>query len=189
MVSIIESNGQSPSLSFWLLATIALIVLFSIIGIWLFSSRKRIVHNLPVGIGVDHDLGRLLRNQAIKSTSVLVVGAAAILILGRQYETVLIPSFGSLIILVTVALDAVDQWRFSWKHGRNVELIELDNAHLASYLKGLLESNGFDSVVQTYRFRRLLYFLCPLTKMRILVAPEDQERARALIERESIQIV
>ena len=41
-------------------------------------------------------------------------------------------------------------------HSASTELIDFDNPHLALYLKNLLESSGVDTVVQTYRYRRLL---------------------------------
>jgi hypothetical protein len=86
-------------------------------------------------------------------------------------------------------LDVIDQWKFPWKHGRGIELIQLDNPHLASYLKNLFQSKGIDTLVQTYRYRRLLFFFGPLFKMGILVAPEDSGRAMELIDWNCIQII
>jgi hypothetical protein len=105
------------------------------------------------------------------------------------FERALMPDYASLIILFAIALDVIEQWRFSWKHGRGIELIELDNPHLASCLKNIFKLSGVDAVVQTYRYRQLLFFLGPLTKMRILVASKDTNRARELIEWKSIQII
>lgn len=183
------SNIQLPG--FWplLLVTTVLIVAFSAVGVALFSSRKRIMHNLPSGVRLDDDLERLLRCQAIKATAVLIGGSAILLTMERMIEHIPMTDYASLILLSAIALDVIEQWKFSWKHGRNVELIELDNPHLASYVKNLLESRGVDAVVQTYRFRRLLFFFGPLTKMRILVPAEDIKQAQELVDWKNIQTV
>jgi hypothetical protein len=86
-------------------------------------------------------------------------------------------------------LDAIEQLKFFWKHGNSVELIELDNPHLASYLKGLFESRGVDITIQTYHYRRLLFFFGPLTKMRVLIDSEDAGSARELLNLKSIRII
>jgi preprotein translocase subunit SecY len=183
------SSAQIVSfwISFW--GTTVLIVAFSAIGVALFSSKKRLVNNLPVGVRLNDDIERLLRNQVIKGTAVLAGGSAILLTIERLFGHVLILDYANLIFLSAIALDAIEQLKFFWKHGRSVELIELDNPHLASYLKSLFESRGIDVVVQTYHFRRLLFFFGPLTKMRMLIASEDVEPARELVDWKSIQII
>jgi hypothetical protein len=164
-------------------------VVFSAIGVAMFSSRKRIAQNLPPGVRLDDDPDRLLRNQAIKGTAVLAGGSAVLLTMECLFGSVPMPDYVNLIFLFAIALDVIKQWRFSWKHGRSVALIELDNPHLASYIKNLLESSGVNTVVQTYCYRRLLFFFGPLTKMRILVASENVEQARKLIDWKNIRIL
>jgi hypothetical protein len=177
--------------SFWilLLGTTVLIMAFSAIGVALFSSRNRIVNNLPPGAHLDDNVDRLIRNQSIKGASVLALGSAVLLALERQFGWVHLIDYASLIFLAAITMDVIEQWRFSWNHGRGIELMELDNPHLASYLRKLLKSNGIDTVVQTYHYRRLSFFFSPLTKMRVLVAPKDGERARELIDCMNIKII
>ena len=182
-------SGQVVSFWIFLLGTTVLIVAFSAIGLVLFSSKKRLAHNLPSGVQLNDDVERRLRNQVIESTAVLAGGSAILLIMEHLFKHVLIINYVNLIILFAIALDAIEQLKFMWKHGRSVELIELDNPHLASYLKSLFESRGVDAVVQTYHFRRLLFFFAPLTKMRMLIASEDVELARKLLDLKSIQII
>ena len=164
-------------------------MVFSAIGLVLFSSKKRLAHNLPSGIQLNDDIEQRLRNQMIKSTAVLAGGSAILLLMEHLFAHVLIINFANLIFLTAVALDTIEQMRFFSKHGRSVELIELDNPHLASYLKSLFESSGVDTVIQTYRYRRLLFFFGPLTKMRMLIASEDVERARELLDLKNIPII
>jgi preprotein translocase subunit SecY len=190
-LSALVHQSNSRPFGFWpfLLATTILIVLFSAIGLVIFSSGKRIIHNLPIGVRLDDSTQRLLRIQTIKSTAVLAGGSAAMLILEKLFEPDIGFNFSSLIILFAIALDLIDQWKFSCKHNASAELIELDNPHLASYLKNLLKSSGIDTVIQTYHYRRLLFFFGPLTKMRMLVPAEEIERARELIDLKNIRIV
>jgi preprotein translocase subunit SecY len=183
------SAGQPPGFWMLLIGTTVLIWVFSALGVELFSSRERIVYNLPSGVSPEGNTGRLVRNQAIRSAVVLTAISGILVIMNRQFERIFLPDCANLIILAVIALDVIEQWRFSSRHGRSAVLIELDNSHLASYLGNLLESNGVDAVVQAYQYRRLQFFLAPLIKMRILVAPEDCERARELIARESIRIL
>jgi preprotein translocase subunit SecY len=192
--NVINPELGSQVVSFWifLLGTavlIVLIVVFSALGLALFSSKKRLAHNLPSGIQLNDDIEQRLRNQVIKSTAVLAGGSAILLIMEHLFGHVLIIGFANLIFLSAVSLDAIEQMRFSWKHSRSVELIELDNPHLASYLKGLFELRRVDVVFQTYHYRRLYFFFGPLTKMRMLIASEDVELARKLLDLKSIQII
>ena len=168
---------------------IILIVVFSAIGLELFSSKKRLAHNLPSGIQLNDDIEQQLRNQMIKSTAVLAGGSAILLIMQHLFRHVLIIGLANLIFLSALSLDMIEQMRFSWKHSRSVELIELDNSHLASYLKGLFESSGVDVVFQTYHCRRLYFLFGSLAKMRMLIASEDVELARKLVDLTSIQII
>jgi hypothetical protein len=115
-----------------LIGTTVLIWVFSVLGVELFSSRERIVCNLPSGVRPEGNIGRLVRNQAIRSAVVLTAISGILIILNRQFERILSPDCASLIFLVVIALDVIEQWRFSLKRGRSAVLIELDNSHLAS---------------------------------------------------------
>jgi preprotein translocase subunit SecY len=182
-------SGQVVSFWIFLLGTTVLIVAFSAIGLVLFSSKKRLAYNLPSGIQLDDDIERPLRNQVIKGTAVLAGGSAILLLMEHLFAHVLIINFANLIFLSAVALDTIEQMRFFSKHSRSVELIELDNPHLASYLKSLFESRGVDVVFQTYHCRRLYFFFGSLAKMRMIIASEDVERARELLDLKNIQII
>jgi hypothetical protein len=192
--NVIYPELGSQVISFWifLLVTavlIFLIVVFSTIGLALFSSQKRIARNLPSGIRLNDDIEQRLRNQMIKGTAVLAGGSAILLIMQHLFGHVFIINFANLIFLSALSLDVIEQMRFSWKHTRSVELIELDNPHLASYLKGFFESSGVDVAFQTYHCRRLYFFFGSLAKMRMLIASEDVELARKLVDLKSIQII
>ena len=183
------SVGQGGSFWIYLPGTTVLIVVFSAIGFVMFSSKRRLAHNLPSGVQLGDGVERRLRNQVTKSTAVLAGGSAILLTGEHLFVREPIIDYANLIFLSAVALDAIEQFKFMWKHGRSVELIELDNPHLASYLKGVFASSGVDVVIQTYHYRRLLFFFGPLTKMRMLIAPEDVEPARKLLDLKSIQII
>jgi len=157
--------------------------------VFLFSSRKRIEYNLPSGIRLGDNLEPLLSKQTIKGASVLIGGSTVLLIFEWQLDWNLMPGYAGMVFLIAITLDAIDQWRFTWKHGRGIELIELDNPHLACFLKNLLASKGIVTIVQAYRYRRLLFFFNPLTKMRLLIASEDRESAMKLIDLDSMQII
>ena len=188
---LLRSRSSEILSSIWFLLPgyIVLIVVFSSVGVLMFSNRKRIMNNLPFPVRLDDNFEQLLHNQAIRSTVVLVIGISVLVILGQQFGQGYVPYYANLIFLVAIALDVIEQGRFSWKHGKGIELIELDNPHLASCLKNLLQLNGVDAVVQTYHYRRLLFFFGPLIKMRILVAAEDYEKARKQIDSIDIRIV
>jgi len=183
------SSGPYPGFKLLLPATAILIIVFSVIGVFLFSSRKRIEYNLPSGIRLGDNLEPLLSKQTIKGASVLIGGSTVLLIFEWQLDWNLMPGYAGMVFLIAITLDAIDQWRFTWKHGRGIELIELDNPHLACFLKNLLESKGIVTIVQAYRYRRLLFFFNPLTKMRLLIASEDRESAMKLIDLDSMQII
>jgi preprotein translocase subunit SecY len=189
--NVMNPGLGAQAISFWvfLLGTTVLIVVFSAIGLALFSSKKRLAYNLPSGVQLNDDIEQRLRNQVIKSTAVLAGGSAIMLIMEHLLGHVFIIGFANLIFLSAVTLDAIEQMRFFWKHSRSVELIELDNPHLASYLKSLFESSGVNVVFQTYHCRRLYFFFGSLAKMRMLIASEDAELARKLVDLKSIQII
>jgi preprotein translocase subunit SecY len=85
LIRNVTSPGPSDHLvGFWtsLLGTTVLIVIFSAIGVALFSSKKRLMHNLPAGVRLNGDIERLLRNQVIKGT--VVLGGSSAILLGLE---------------------------------------------------------------------------------------------------------
>lgn len=171
------------------MVSIVWIVVCSIVGVWMFSSSKRIANNLPFKVELDDRFRRLLRNQSIWGVAILVACLAFPAIVDWRLTQTFMFNYANMIALVAIAMDVFEQWRFSWEKGESAALIELDNPHLASYIKGTLQRNGIDAVVQTYHYRRLLFFFGPLMKMRVLVAAEDYEKAREQMDWNSISIL
>lgn len=88
-----------------------------------------------------------------------------------------------------MARDVVDQIRFTHRHEETVKLLDLDNVHLAAYLKALLPAKGVDVAIQAYHFRRLFFFLAPLFKMQVRVAREDEDRAWEILEQMDVAAI
>jgi hypothetical protein len=100
-----------------------------------------------------------------------------------------IVTFDALIYIFAISQDLWAQWLFWKDNGRGVELLEMDNVHLASYVKGMLVSEGLPCYIQGYHFRRLHFIFTPLYKMRLLVPESDETRARALLAQVKYQVV
>ncbi len=93
------------------------------------------------------------------------------------------------ILLFTIIQDLWAQWLFWRVHGQSVELLEIDNVHLASYLKGLFMAEKIPCHIQSYRYRRLLFIFAPLIKMRLMVPVEETEKANLLLGTVQFKVV
>ncbi len=134
---------------------------------------------------------KILDKQFLKGIAVLLAGSFLFWMpldknIGSLYG---ITSLGSLIFLLAVVRDFWAQWEFWRFYGPGVELLEMDNVHLASYLKGLFQAEGISFYIQAYGYRRLLFWFDPLYKMRLLVPEEEVEKSRALLATVKYKVV
>ena len=134
---------------------------------------------------------KILDKQFLKGMAVLLAGSFLFWVpldknMGSLYG---ITSFGSLIFLLAVGRDFWAQWEFWRLYGPGVELLEMDNVHLAAYLKGLFQAEGIPFYIQAYGYRRLLFWFDPLYKMRLLVPEEEMEKSRALLATVKYEVV
>jgi hypothetical protein len=170
---------------------IILIAAFSLAGFHLFSSRKRLVWNLPSGALPPE--GQLWTGRSLAYTSGVLV-AFGVGFLGGQwflnFKLAGILGFAGLVMLVALGFDVVAEWGFRRRHREKVEpAIEMDNVYCACYLQGVLARNGVDCLVRSFHFRSLSFFFMPIVKMELIVATADLERAREMIRLARIEIV
>jgi hypothetical protein len=135
---------------------------------------------------------RVLERQFLKAMAVLVAGSFLFWVpfgANNPESPFWVVSFGVLIAIFAALQDLSAQWLF-WKvHGEGVELLEMDNVHLASYLKGLFQAEKVPCHIQAYNFRRLFFIFSPLYKMRLLVPEGGVDRAKELLATVQYQVV
>src|SRR5204862_8266591 len=137
------------------LSTAVLILAFSLCTFYLFSSRKRLESNLPVGAMPPGEERSLVR-RLLPTTALFVVFGTALNDHGSflGLNTRLIPSFSVLVPLTAFVFDLVAELRFRMSHGAEVaRVIEMDNVHGISYLRGVLATHGIDSVARAFHYR------------------------------------
>lgn len=166
-----------------------LIPLLCFLGYWLFNHMKRYESSLvPPAAGLLGGTQKTLRQQF--RLSAVFQTAAALVFAGfcwfASFGLLEVVFFVDLVLLTALARDVVDQIRLTSRRGETVKLLDLDNVHLAAYLKALLRSKGIDLEIQGYHFRRLLFFLGPLFKMQVRVAREDEDRAWEILESQEV---
>jgi len=167
----------------YLTGVIVLVPILSFTTVHFFSTRKRIESNLPRP-SLPPWFDTLLRNRLYLTTAGLTAmasGYAAVeLYLLGGYLSYL-PDFFEMVMIVAIGIDLVDEWRFRSNHPEAERLIELDNVHLALYLRSVLRDRYVPCVVQTLHFRGLFFFLRPLYKMSVLVPADRLDEARELV--------
>ena|GEM_PF-3377415 len=147
------------------------------------------VNELP---GILRKREKLLGKQTLKATAILIGGAFLFwmpLSVTNLDSPFWVVRFGILIEVLAVLQDLWAQWAFWRTHGQGVELLEMDNVHLASYLKGLFQAEGMPCHIQAYGYRRLFFIFSPLNKMRLLVPEEVADKARELLTTVKYQVV
>jgi hypothetical protein len=93
-------------------------------------------------------------------------------------------------MLVAFVLDLVTEIRFRLKCGTEVApVIEMDNVHGVSYLRGILATHGIDSMARAFHYRSLFFFLEPIVKMELLVPAAEMAQAQEIICAEKIEVV
>ncbi len=149
------------------------------------------------GIGIENLPGRLRKREMIldhqfwKALAVLLAGTI-LFKLPICFNTGSDMRMGDLIFFVqafVVIQDILAQMKFCRIHGQGVELLELDNVHLASYLKGLFQVEKIPCHIQAYGYRRLMFMFSPLYKMRLLVPEEEIDRSKVLLSTIDFKVV
>ncbi len=187
--------GESPPFQLGFMqyygALVVGILAFSALAAWMFSARPRVEANLEGLATVDAKrFDRPWRRQLLLSTLVLAGGEAGLASAPEMLPAVDVDwlRLSLLVPLVAVILDLVDTARLA-KAAPLVRVLTLDNVHLAELLRARLRREGIESVVTSFRFRRLVYFFGPLFKMALLVPAEDRDRCVQLIEATPFRIV
>lgn len=158
-----------------------LIAGLSVVTFYLFSSRRRFERNLPTGV-MPSERQLVTWRWLIMTTTVLAGFSVAFGVINADF-VIVVP-------LVAFAIDLVAEWRFRWRNaGGTTQLLELDNIYAACYLQGLLTQARVDSIVRSFHYRSLFFFLGPIIKMELLVPVADEERAREIVRPNRIKIV
>jgi preprotein translocase subunit SecY len=98
---------------------------------------------------------KVLNKQFMKGLGVMVVGTALFLIpldekVGSVFSLV---GFSTLVFSIAIIQDLWTQWKFWRFNGTGIEVLEMDNVHLSSYLNGLFKTEGITFYIQSYRYR------------------------------------
>jgi len=175
-----------------ILALGILIPLFCVVAYWLFGRLRRVESELvPPAVGVRGNpretvRQRFLTSMAVQTAGPLLFGAlswfASVPILDAIF-------FVDVVVLTAVARDVVDQVRLASRTRETVKLLDLDNIHLAAYLRTVLRSEDVKVEIQAYHLRRLLFFFGALFKMQVRVAREDEDRAWEILEEQEVAVV
>ena len=199
LISLAQSLlGQTPQLQPWqfdppysIWISAVTLVLAGVVMYFLFSSRRRLLNNLPVH-AVSETTGSRLKSR----NAILVITLVVMSVLYAYGETFLnfrfTPLLGILGLLLTVAFgfDLVGEIHFRIKYGDAVEsVIELDNVYGATYLNALLAEAGIDSMIRAFHYRSMFFFFEPMVKMELLVPADSQSRAQQLIQSAALEVV
>ncbi len=162
------------------LILVALTVISSIFGHWIFSGGKRISSNLFIE---DRAISLSLR-PLVHSTitlSLLCLAFTMPLPFGNQMFIPNTISLFSAITLIAIAIDVCKQLRLILNKGDLVEICELDNVYLASHLQQILTSSQVNYTIQGFQYRRLYFFFQPFIKMKLLVPVSEREKAQNIL--------
>jgi hypothetical protein len=165
-------------------------------GYHLFSSPQRLRANLPASawppeVSPVPTVALPDWMALVTTTGILVVFGVGLAagegLLGFRITQVL--TFPALVMAVATGFDLVAEWRVRVTNAEPItRLIELDNAHLASWLTGQLRTQGIDVVARSYHFRSLFFFLLPLVMIDLLVPASQLGRARQVLHLAEIAI-
>jgi hypothetical protein len=163
---------------------------FSFGAFYLFSSRKRLDSNLP--LGAMPSAHNVPVSPWLLPTTALLVVFSTLFYAGRSFGLRFtgILGFPGLVLLVALLFDLAGEIRFRMKHGEKVEsVMEMDNVHGACYIHAALARHGIDSVIRAFHYRSLLFFFGPITKMEVLVPSAGVEEAQRIIRTIGLEIV
>ena len=163
--------------------TLVAIPLLSWLAFGLFSSRPRLETNLPGTAEVDR-VEDVLESRLSPSAALLALGTTALFAWNAwQPHSLLTTSltFLDLVLVVVIAFDLLDQYRFMRRHGQMARLVQLDNVHLSYLLAARLQEEGIDVLARAQRLRSLFFFFGALIKIDVLVPAEQLDRARGVL--------
>ena len=180
-------SGSSPLLS--LAFSLLLVPAFSLLTFAWFGTRRRLAANLLPAATVGPEIDKTIDRQFVSTTLVLTGGEVALLLLHWLIPASPAIGFSAVFVLTAIALDVRDELAFVRRYGRTARLLQLDNVHLAAYLRALLGQRGIAAVARAHRFRSLYYWLFPLVKIDLLVPAESAEAAAAVIAEQELRRV
>jgi hypothetical protein len=165
----------------FLVGTLVAIPLLSWLTFGLFSSRPRLEADLPATPEVVDRVEDVLERRLNPSAAFLALGTTALFAWNAwQPHSLLTTSFTflELILIVIIALDLLDQYWFTQRHGQMARLVQLDNVHLSYLLAERLQEKGIDCLARAQRLRSLLFFLGALIKIDVYVPTAQLDRGR-----------
>lgn len=178
--------------TYWLIYTV-LLAAISYLSYFLISHPQRIAHNTLGKISFQEGWQKQVQHNALRSitaiTLIWFMWNAPLAVIGK--ESVLNETLGltSIIMLVALVKDVIDQYRFIKVAEKPRVLATFDNVHYVTVLKGLFEAEGIRFCVQAFEYRRLFYFFEPLIKMRVMVDARDWDKAVQLADLENVTII
>ena len=156
-----------------------------------FSSRKRLICNLPPG-AVDESSGSPLRRQTLE-TIVAFAGIGILFWFGAwhwNFRFSEILGLVSIVLVIAFGFDLIEEFRFRMKYDDQVEsIMEFDNVYGASFLSAALTNAGIDSSIRAFHYRSLFFFFQPIVKMELLVPTESALMARNLVQSIDLKVV
>jgi hypothetical protein len=176
-VSLGESRFAEP------VAVLISVPILSWLGFHLLSSRPRLEANLTEPEDVLDNLAAALRRRAVLATVLLTLGAAALVVVRRQWPQAIGSSlrFVEIVVIVAIGLDLWDQFRFQRRNGSTALLTRLDNVHFSYQLEERLQEEEIKALARGHHFRSLFFFFGALAKIDVLVPAEQLGHARAIL--------
>ncbi len=171
-----------------ILGRLLLIPAFSFLTFALFANRRRMAANLAPLAEVPAEISSLVDRRFVRTTALLTAGALGLYLLWRYLPVSVYLGLDVVFVLTAITLDLRDELSFAKRHSGSAHLLQLDNVHLASYLRSLLAQQGIEALPRAHRFRALYFFFYPLVKIDLLVPAGRLDEARALIPAGEIRI-
>jgi hypothetical protein len=174
----------------YLLSAVTMLV-FCFLTYHLFSSRRRLISNLPTG--AVHENSELpLRTRLVATALAFAIIDVTFGIGESHFNFRFTAGLGLLgIVLITaIGFDVVSEIRFRLKYRDEVaSIMEMDNVYGATYLSAVLAKAGIDSMTRAFHYRSLFFFLEPIVKMELLVPNDRASQAQDLIQALPLQVV
>ena len=155
-------------------------VFFGVLGYRVFNSEKAIARDLQGEASLDasssHSRRRFYYVLGALGCATLFTSmqaSGAVLLGALEIEGVL--------ILSAIVAEVRGQWSFSQRHPEYVCLIAMDNVHLAEVFRAQLARDGIETFVQGAFYRRQVFLLNPLVKLRLFVPKAAAQRGENIL--------
>lgn len=88
----------------------------------------------------------------------------------------------TLLLVVCIALDVMNEVTLRWQADSLVKIAELHEPWKAGMLQSLLQEKSIPCVIRGYHHRALLYFFGPYIEMTVFVSSEHAEAAQVIVQ-------